>query len=185
MMTYGEKAYWEHRPVGYSYRVSESIYAGEYPVWDWDTATRQRQIRMFTDFGITDFLDLTEYGEMPPYEEFLPDGVRRHTFPIRNGGIPESHQAVAEMFGRLEDLFTGKDRSCLYIHCHGGVGRTGTIVSCCYIYFRHLSQEEAVARMRSQFSVNPRSRWMNSPENQSQMDFIKGFRLMSTGDPVM
>ena len=167
--------YLSFKPVGYSYRVAENIWAGEYPVHEWDEGGRRSQLRLFLDFGITDFLDLTEYGEMPPYADFLPAGVRRHTFPILNGGTPESPESVAELFRKLEQLFSEHPDSHLYIHCHGGIGRTGTIVACYYIWFERLDFEGAVAKMRGRFKFHGGSRWANAPENQNQMDFIRNF----------
>ena len=72
------ESYLAHRPIGYSYRVDDRIFAGEYPVRDWNQGVRMQQIRHFTGFGITDFIDLTVPGEMPPYQQFLPSGAVRH-----------------------------------------------------------------------------------------------------------
>ena len=49
-----------YKPTGYSYRVDENVWAGEYPVWEWEQGARIRQLKLFTDFGINYFLDLTE-----------------------------------------------------------------------------------------------------------------------------
>lgn len=166
--------YLAHKPIGYSYRVEDRIYAGEYPVWDWDQGVRMSQVRLFTDFGITDFLDLTEVGEMPPYEQFLPSGIRRHTFPVPDKGVPESVGVVADLFDRISAMMSERQDMNLYIHCHGGVGRTGTIVSCWYIY-RGRTFDKALAEMRGRFATNPRSCWSHAPENQHQVDFIREF----------
>lgn len=69
--------YLSYKPAGYSYRVDDHIFAGGYPVTEWDEGVRRSQVRQYTDFGITDFVDLTEAGrEMPPYNMFLPEGIR-------------------------------------------------------------------------------------------------------------
>ena len=60
-----------YKPTGYSYRVDMNVWAGEYPVWEWEQGARMRQLKLFTDFGINYFLDLTEDGEMPPYAPLL------------------------------------------------------------------------------------------------------------------
>ena len=65
----------KYKPTGYSYRVDENVWAGEYPVWEWDQGARMRQLKLFTDFGINYFLDLTENGEMPPYAPFLVNSI--------------------------------------------------------------------------------------------------------------
>lgn len=170
-----------YKPIGYSYKVAGNVWAGEYPVWSWNMSDRIRQLQLFIDFGITDFLDLTEYGEMPPYDEFLPSGIHRHTFPIANGMTPNCIESVAGLFRNLETLFKERTDCRLYIHCHGGVGRTGTIVTCYYIWFEHLSFDDALAKMRNRFVNHGRSAWMHAPENQQQLDFIKKFYISDCG----
>ena len=49
--------------TGYSYRVDHNVWEGEYPVWEWEQGVRMRQLKLYTDFGINYFLDLTEDGE--------------------------------------------------------------------------------------------------------------------------
>lgn len=165
----------KYKPVVYSYRVDENIWAGEYPVWAWDRGERMAQLKLYTDFGITDFLDLTQYGEMPPYEEFLPANCHRSTFPIANGMFPTSVESVVGLFQELAALFSASPDCRLYIHCHGGVGRTGTIVTCWYIWSEHLSFDEALAKMRNGFAHHGRSAWMSAPETEAQLDFIRKF----------
>lgn len=138
----------KYKPTGYSYRVDENVWAGEYPVWEWEQGARMRQLRLFTDFGINYFLDLTENGEMPPYAPFLPNNIGRYSFPIPNGCIPHSVRWVVDLFRIIGDKFENRQGTKLYIHCQGGVGRTGTIVVCYYIYFKGMSADEALAEMR-------------------------------------
>ena len=63
----------KYKPTGYSYRVDDNVWAGEYPVWEWEQGARIRQLKLFTDFGINHFLDLTENGEIPTYTPFCLD----------------------------------------------------------------------------------------------------------------
>lgn len=168
------ESYLAHRPIGYSYRVDDRIFAGEYPVRDWNQGVRMQQIRHFTGFGITDFIDLTVPGEMPPYQQFLPSGAVRHSFPVPNRGVPESVDAVAALLRKISDILDGSPEARIYIHCHGGVGRTGTIVSCYYVG-KGMSGEEAIALMRRRYATNPNSAWIVAPETQAQIDFIMEF----------
>lgn len=176
-----------HKPTGYSYCVvpgkaggivpgkAGGVYAGEYPVWEWDREARMRQLRLYLDFGINFFLDLTEDGEMPPYGQFLPRNVRRHSFPIPNGGTPKDVAGVAELFRWIRQYSDSNPDMVMYIHCVGGVGRTGMIVACYLIYFQGMGYEDAVSEMRRRFAYHGRSAWMSAPETQSQADFIKDF----------
>ena len=147
----------KYKPTGYSYRVDKNVWAGEYPVWEWEQGARIRQLKLFTDFGINYFLDLTENGEMPPYALFLVNSIGRYTFPIPNGCV------------------LNKPGTKLYIHCVGGVGRTGTIVACYYIYFMGMSADDALAEMRRRFATHGRSAWMSAPETEAQVNFIGEF----------
>ena len=45
----------KYKPTGYSYRVDKNVWAGEYPVWEWEQGARIRQLKLFTDFGINNF----------------------------------------------------------------------------------------------------------------------------------
>lgn len=162
------------KPIGYSFRADDRIFAGEYPVNEWDRGIRERQVRNFTSFGITHFIDLTDPGEMPPYECFLPQGTGCIHFPIPNGGVPQDAGAVRGLCRRIEEILEESPSNRIYIHCHGGVGRTGTIVSCWYIY-NGLPADDALALMKSRYATNPKSSWMRSPENSLQVGFVREF----------
>jgi ADP-ribosylglycohydrolase len=58
------------RPIENSYEVTKNIYAGEYPR-NKDDESSYAKIRQFESFGITHFIDLTEEGELQPYEPLL------------------------------------------------------------------------------------------------------------------
>ena len=130
---------------------------------------------MLLKFGITVFLDLTQSYEVPEYASFLPSDVQRISFPIRNFDVPSSVESVMNLFRRLEQLIHERPHAKLYIHCHGGVGRTGTIVACYYIYFEHFSFEESLDKMKRKYAQSPRSRIMDAPETQSQVEFVRRF----------
>lgn len=163
------------KPIGYSYRVDENVWAGEYPAWEWDSAEIRRRLDCFMEFGINCFLDLTEAGEMPPYAPYLAGNICRHSFPIPNGCAPHSVRWVVDLFRIIGDVLASRQEAKLYIHCQGGVGRTGTIVACYYVYFKEMSAEEALAEMRRRFATHSRSSWMCAPETQAQVDFVREF----------
>ncbi len=164
-----------NKPIEFSYQVSENIYAGEHPLYKKHTSNTSIRLTQFIEFGITDFWDLTTNGESKEYEKMLPEHIHKHSFPIKNFDIPENTQMLIDAFSRLKSYFKKNPTAKLYIHCNGGVGRTGTIVACYYIYFEHLSFAEALQKMRKQYSQSPRSEYMNAPESNTQINFIKEF----------
>lgn len=164
-----------NKPTGYSYRVDTNVWAGEYPVWEWDMGVRQRQLKLYTDFGINTFIDLTEEGEMPPYSVLLPYNCRRHSFPLKNGGVPEDMSLVESVMRAISDALQENPETKIYIHCVGGVGRTGMLVACYYLYFHGMTADDAIVQMRKGFAYHGRSAWMHAPETAAQEEFIKKF----------
>ena len=165
----------KYKPSGYSYRIGERIWAGEYPVWEWNPNMQVRQLRLYTDFGITDFLDLTEEGEMPPYEALLPSHLHRYSFPIPNCGVPRDVYAVDRILDRMEGVLHSHPERRLYIHCHGGVGRTGMIAACWFVHSEGLSANEAIDAMRLRYRTHARSSWMSAPETEAQVAFVEAY----------
>ena len=164
-----------YKPIEYSYQVSRNVFAGEHPLFDIYKSSIKWNIPALLKFGITVFLDLTQSYEVPEYASFLPSDVQRISFPIRNCDVPSRVESVMDLFRRLEQLMHEQPRAKLYIHCHGGVGRTGIIVACYYIYFEHLSFEEALDKMGRQYAQSPRSKFMNAPETKRQIEYVKEF----------
>ena len=159
------------RPLYQSYCLhTGNVYAGEYPGSEVEEEAK-RKIKQMIDFGVRHFVDLTEEGELLPYKHLLPEGTTHRRFPIRDGGIPMSldyAQRIVDYIRELEYL----DDGYVYVHCWGGVGRTGTIVGC---YLAEDSFEEAMERLRDCFSEMPKSAYRVAPENRRQREFIRSF----------
>ena len=63
-----------------------------------------------------------------------------------------------------------------YVHCWGGVGRTGTIMAC--YEARQMEKPTltgALDAMRRHFCNMPKAAHRKSPETQGQVDFISRF----------
>ena len=103
----------EYKPTGYSYRVDENVWAGEYPVWEWKEGARMLQLELFLNFGINYFLDLTESGEMPPYAPFLTDNVGRYSVPVPNGCVPQSVRWGVDLFRIIGDILSNRKETKL------------------------------------------------------------------------
>lgn len=169
------------RPLYQSYEVRANgiIYAGEYPGDKNDELARQK-IEQMHHFGIRHFIDLTEEGELRPYSNLLPAGTTYTRFPIADCGAPKSIESVQSLLLRIEEL--KKMNGYVYVHCWGGVGRTGTIVAC------YLSQNWkepdlnlVLDALRKNFSEMPKSAYKKTPETKEQIDFIKQFINTTTG----
>ena len=168
-----------NRPLHQSYEVwgKGIIYAGEYPGDKNGEIAKQKIARMY-HFGVRHFIDLTEEDELRPYNHLLPSDTTYTRFPITDCGAPKSIESVQRLLLRIEEL--KKMDGYVYVHCWGGVGRTGTIIAC------YLAQNwdepdlnKTLEVLRRNFSKMPKSAYRETPETKEQIDFIE--RFINTG----
>lgn len=156
------------------------ILAGEYPAGNGEEATLERVQRLLAA-GVDCFIDLTEPGELDPYEEFLPGPYARDPViylrkPIRDHGLPESAEQMQEILDELEAALA--EGRCIYLHCRAGIGRTNLVAGC---WFASSGEggEAALARLNERWRGSPRSEsWPTVPETEAQSDFVRDWRPM-------
>ncbi len=149
--------------------------AGEYPA-AWDERSTRERLRRYLECGVTCFLDLTEPGELEPYEAFLLEeaarldrAVRYERLPVRDFQVP-SREGMALILDRLDALLGAGE--VVYLHCWGGVGRTGTVVGC-HLVRQGLTGEAALERLAGWWGgVEKRSRHPRTPETAAQVAMI-------------
>jgi predicted protein tyrosine phosphatase len=147
--------------------------AGEYPGAAEEGEARRR-LGLLLAQGVTWILDLTQAGEygLLPYETQLPGGTvsyRRLAIPDY-GTPPESRMRSiqAEIHKALADGQT------IYVHCYGGVGRTGTVVGC-YLRERGLDGTAALAKI-AELRRSLANGHLASPETESQRRLIMNWK---------
>jgi len=158
-------------PILDSYVVSDRLLAGEYPGSS-DTASAERRLRAFGEHGVTTFVDLTHPADaLAPYEHLLPTGDRRLAHPIVDLGTT----TVPHMIRILDDVDAAlAEGGGVYVHCWGGIGRTGTVVGCWLV--RHGLDEgdplRAIARLRRGVP----DAWAASPQTEAQREMVTGWK---------
>ena len=172
-------------PIPNSYWADPGrLAAGEYP--GAPTAKEaEDKLRMLLAAGIDHFIDLTEENErLVPYAPSLaivaPEmgiSATHRRCPIRDVSVPST---CAQMRGILDAidhaLAAGKT---VYVHCWGGVGRTGTTVGCWLV--RHgLTGDQALAQLAELWrGVAKAYRSPRSPETREQADYVRGWCVRS------
>jgi len=167
------------RPISESYWVEPGrLLAGEYPGRYTSESTRQR-IDALLEAGFDTFIDLTRPNETVPYFRTLLDEskvydvhVERHNFPIGDFGLPMPEVMTSILDTIDTALQNGKK---IYLHCWGGIGRTGTTVGC-YLVRRGRSGEEALRQLAEWWRTVPKSQiHLHSPETVEQVQFVRNW----------
>ena len=165
-----------NRPIPESYWVEPGRFlAGEYPGNTQGNSMSQR-LDKFLDSGINSFIDLTDPGEMAPYLPLLLERAQYYgteinykRFSVTDHGIPipdTMHVILDEIDVALEN---GRN---VYVHCWGGIGRTGTTVGC-YLVRHGLSGQQALDQLATWWQHVPKRQfWPRSPETNRQVQFI-------------
>jgi hypothetical protein len=164
-------------PFGRAFWVeSPHLLAGCYP-GDLDPATSREKLLGLLRCGVTDVISLMEpdevnYGgvafrdyaaELTTLAQECGRNVCYARFPIRDLSVP----GVAHMREILDAIDAAiRAGSCVYVHCWGGRGRTGTVVGCWLVRHRRVAADAVLARLRILTSGHPA--FGRVPETEAQ-----------------
>lgn len=161
-------------PIESSYWVAPGrLLAGPYPAARSEDETRAR-LRALIEAGVSVFVDLTEPHELAPYmplalEEAgrLGRHVRHVRLPIVNFDVPQPEHMRA-ILDTIDAAVRGGET--VYVHCMGGIGRTGTTVGCWLVRGGQPVEDalQAIERLRGD--------GIESPETPEQFAFVRGWR---------
>lgn len=150
------------------------ILAGEYPGSP-DSEHHEWKLTALADAGIETIIDLTRdtdglrsYGKS--WEElgrWRGRTLKRIHHPIIDCSVttPEGYDAINADIAR--ELAVGRP---VYVHCWGGVGRTGTVVGCWHVS-QGTTASEALGRIAAA-RAGTRKADRPAPETESQVDMI-------------
>ncbi len=167
----------EAKPIPGSYWVIPGRFlAGEYPTVRFDEERSRRRLAALLEAGIDTFIDLTDGEQRLSYTVDLDLEAGRFGMAVShvNFSFPDfqapSREAMTAALNAI-DAALEKDHR-VYLHCVGGIGRTGTTVGCWLI--RHgMRPAEALARLRTLYSSAAQSILSPlSPEADDQVAFI-------------
>ncbi|CAF2614515.1 unnamed protein product [Rotaria sp. Silwood2] len=151
-------------------------------------------IRKIIDVGVqvvVNIMEIEELKRFTPYKDlmlqlakeekqnnlicFFDDLENREiefiSFPIRDQSVHQINQCVLDFCLELCDRI--KRGQVVLVHCWGGHGRTGTIISIMIGILFNLNSEEAISMNRRLHDQRIYTNGIASPETQSQIDQIR------------
>ena len=164
-------------PTSWSYwTVEGQLLAGAYPGSP-DATECRGKIQTLREAGITRIISLMEEFEtdrsgnpFAPYHEHAHHlGAQCVRLPIVDVSIPTRRMMVA-ILDEIDSALDGDHP--VYVHCWGGVGRTGTVVGCWLLRHGLATKEtvlETIQRLRRQ---DQQRGHRQSPETSEQRRFV-------------
>jgi predicted protein tyrosine phosphatase len=166
---------WSHDDLLHAWWVSPgSVLAGEFPGHpDGDRAAHQ--VNLLVDHGIRTFVDLTTGDDaLADYADHVAVAAANRRLDLRRvrHPIPDFGVVGDDDYDRiLTTITSAAERGGVYVHCWGGVGRTGTVVACVLID-EGLGFQAALARL-GELRAGTRKAHRPSPENDAQLDVLR------------
>ena len=150
-------------PTPAHYAASAGLLAGAYPGTADAVVALERE-------GVTLFVDLTHPSDPLERYDHVLVGARRLAHPIPDMGTP----TAGHVMRILDDIDAERAQAGVaYVHCWGGVGRTGTVVGCWLV--RHgLDGGDAIARIAELRAEIAGAR--PSPETTAQVELVRSWR---------
>lgn len=165
------------RPIPNSYVVPGfRLIGGEYPGAR-DASLARRRLERILRAGVGAFIDLTApIDPLEPYHPLLRELSAEAAYtrlPVPDMGVPR----VPRMRQILDavDAALSAERT-VYLHCWGGVGRTGTAIGCWLVRQGHDPDAalEQVARLFATMSPEKcRAHPEGSPQTEAQRQFVR------------
>jgi protein-tyrosine phosphatase len=177
----------EH-PIPDSYWISPSLLAGEYPSERRESPARKK-LTALLDAGIRSFVDLTEEDAGLAHYDGLVKTLARergHEAHYRRMAIPDAGVATAQqmtgVLAHIEDELSGGRP--VYVHCLGGIGRTGTVAGCWMVEKEGRTALQALERIARLRKDTPEG-FRHSPETREQREFIVHWACARAGRQAM
>jgi protein-tyrosine phosphatase len=170
-------------PIPWGYWVVEDLFlAGAYP-GNPEPKKHERKIQTLLDANVRMFVNLMEPEETDLDGQcFAPYGdLVRQLCPeascVRVPVQDQSTPTVETMHTILDTIDESlNDSRPVYVHCWGGVGRTGTVVSCWMLRHNLADRNNVLEVLKELRQQDIERRHRMSPETGDQERFVKRWR---------
>ncbi len=130
----GPSARWSQDEFFHAWWVNSHLLAGEYPGHP-STPRARDKVNILVDRGVRTFVDLTTPEDrLAPYAQLVEAAATDRQLDLRHLPFPIPDQSVLDADDGYDPIVAaiaeGAERGAVFVHCWGGVGRTGTVVGC-------------------------------------------------------
>jgi Swiss Army Knife protein, DSP-PTPase phosphatase domain len=165
--------------------VPGRLLAGYYP-GDLDPALARRKLAALVRCGVELVMNLMEADEVnwlgTPFADYRPmlegiagaagRAIRCEQMPIRDADVP----TVAQMRTILDTIDSANDGGqIVYVHCLGGIGRTGTVVGC-YLARHGIAVGTAALEHLNALAKGSPYNFGHVPQTRAQCNFVCGWK---------
>lgn len=163
----------DHGPSPRSYWVVAGRLAGGAYPFAAETASGTHLLSQLEDAGLDRYVNLTHPNDrLEPYEPHLAATSVMLSHPIVDFGIPTSDAMVTTLDAVDQELAAGHNP---YVHCWGGVGRTGTVICCWLVRHGVTTGGGALALLEDLRQQDRVVSDRRSPETDAQRRFVLGW----------
>lgn len=167
----------EPHPIPDSYWAGEHLLAGPRPAHA-ERATQRKNCKALLAAGVRCVIDLTAPNEPATARvllQRLDEELVWIRVPILNGDVPSvpALQTILDLI----DLNTKRER-VTYVHCQGGLGRTGTVVACHWIRHGEMPEGDTdaiIEELKRRREGQPHGH-KSSPETGRQLRLIRSWK---------
>ena len=157
------------------------LFAGEYP-GDRNPEIARARILSLVEMGVRTFVDLTSpndplvryEGMLVEVEQEIGIPLRRISSPIPDMDVPDSDETMLSIMAAIRASIEAGP--AVYIHCWGGIGRTGTVVGC-WLRECGYDPEAALEQVQHLYSSHmPKAnagKYPESPQTEAQKNYVR------------
>ncbi len=163
--------------------IENRLLAGAYP-GAIDPIEHAAKLDRLLAAGLRTFVNLMEEDEtghdglpFPRYHEYFRQVASSYEHPLEHHriSIPDLGVPTVATMRRILDTIDDSlaaDRP-VYVHCWGGIGRTGTVIGCWLIRHGHATSERVFELIEQLRWSDPKVRTRMSPETDRQLNFVR------------
>lgn len=153
-----------------SFFIEEKALFGSYPT--------QEIVNNFIERGVKYFIDLTNDYEKNKLVRYNVGNCKYINFQIKDRSIPENLHKFSCFIIKVSEIIKNLvEGELVYIHCRGGHGRAGIVVSCLLCYIYNIPSQDSLHKTNIYHNnrklMNDKWRLMGAPQYETQKNFVR------------